>query len=438
MTDTVNTRELILSILLQVDSRQEYSHIAIREVLEKYQYLPKQERKFITRVSEGTIENQIQIDYILNQFSKVKVKKMKPVIRAILRSGVYQLKFMNSVPASAACNEAVKLAEKKGFRNLKGFVNGVLRSISRNLEQIEYPDEKKEPVKALSVAYSMPEWIILQWQKAYGEAQTKAILEAFQTERPTTIRVNTLRIGPQELKSRLEKQGLNVKEDSEFNTCLYLSGYDTLTQIPEFEEGLFSVQDKSSMQVAQIADPNPGDYCIDVCAAPGGKSMHVAEKLNQTGMVDARDLTEYKVELIEENMQRCQIEHMTAKVWDARILDTDCVEKADLVLADLPCSGLGVLGRKTDIRYRMSEEQEKELAALQREILNTVWQYVKLGGTLLYSTCTIDRMENEDNVEWFLQTHPEFTLEKMQQILPDSAGNDGFFIAKMKRNSKAE
>lgn len=436
MIDTVNTRELILGILMEITKNQEYSHIAIRNVLDKYQYLPKQDRKFITRVAEGTIENQLQIDYIINQFSKVKVNKMKPVIRNILRSGVYQLKYMDSVPDRAVCNEAVKLAEKKGFRNLKGFVNGVLRNISRNLDTIEYPQKEKEPIRYLSICYSVPEWIIEQWEHTYGIERVEEMLQAFLKESPTTIRVNLTAIEPEELIKRLTAQKITVEQDAELPYCLYLSDYDALNRIPEFEQGLFYVQDKSSMQVAEMAGVRQGDYCIDVCAAPGGKSLHIAEKLQGSGMVDSRDLSDYKVDMIHANRMRCQIGNMTEKVWDATQYDADSHERADVVIADLPCSGLGVLSRKSDIKYKMTQQGEKDLAALQRQILDTVWDYVRPGGVLMYSTCTIDRMENEENVEYFLGKHPQFALEEMKQILPGVDGNDGFFIARMIRKNE--
>ena len=211
MTDSVNTRELILGILMEVTKEGSYSHLVIRSVLDKYQYLEKKERAFITRVSEGTIQYMIELDYIINQFSKVKVNKMKPVIRNILRMGVYQIQYMDSVPDSAACNEAVKLARKSGFSTLSGFVNGVLRNIARNSGSIRYPDEEKEPVLALSVRYSMPEWIVEEWLNAYGMEQTKAILDAFSKEAPITIRTNVTKITPDALKEQLKAEGVTVQ-----------------------------------------------------------------------------------------------------------------------------------------------------------------------------------------------------------------------------------
>ena len=437
------TRELVLGILLEVTRDGEYSHIALRNVLNKYQYLDKKERAFITRVTEGTLEHMIEIDYIINQFSSTKVNKMKPVIRCILRSAVYQLKYMDSIPDSAVCNEAVKLAEKKGFRTLKGFVNGVLRNIARNLDTLTYPDD-------LSIRYSMPEWILEQWLKEYDKETVEAMLKEFQAEKPTTIRVNLNQISKEELTASLEKEGVHVENHPYLPYALWISGYDYLADLESFQNGAFYVQDISSMLVSHIADPKEGDNVIDVCAAPGGKSLHMADLLKGTGHVEARDLTDYKVNMIEENIMRAGVNNMSAVKWDATILDEEKIETADIVIADLPCSGLGVLGKKTDLKYKTSAEIQKSLVQLQRDILKQVRQYVKAEGTLIYSTCTIHKDENMGNVHWFLENFPEFELVSIEdrlckelkedviekgcmQFLPGKHQSDGFFISKFRK-----
>ncbi|MCR5272827.1 MAG: 16S rRNA (cytosine(967)-C(5))-methyltransferase RsmB [Lachnospiraceae bacterium] len=438
MTDKINSRELILEILLAVTRDGEYSHLALRLVLDKYQYLDKRDRSFITRVAEGTIENMIEADYIINQFSKTKTKKMKPVILNILRMSVYQIKYMDSVPDSAVCNEAVKLAGKRGFKNLKGFVNGVLRNISRNISEIEYPSEK-DFVKYYSVKYSIPEWILTKWKEDFGEDKAKELAEASHLPAPTLIRVNKNKVSPAELKERLEERGIkvsrtNIEEivpEAKIDYVFAIEGYDYISAIPEFAEGLFVVQDISSVLVAALADPKEGDYCIDVCAAPGGKSIHMAELLNGTGHVEARDKSGYKVSLIEETIERQQAKNVSAKVYDATIKDESSVEKADIVIADLPCSGLGVIRRKTDIKYHMTPEMTKELAKLQQSMLDTVCDYVKCGGTLMFSTCTINKEENEENLKRFLKKHDEFSLVFERQLFFDNEVSDGFYIAKM-------
>ena len=443
------TRELILGILLEVTRDGEYSHIALRNVLNKYQYLDKKERAFIKRVTEGTLEHMIEIDYIINQFSKVKVNKMKPVIRCIMRSAVYQLKYMDSVPDSAVCNEAVKLAMKKGFHTLKGFVNGVLRNIARNLENITYPD-KTDYVNYLSIRYSMPTWILEQWLADYEKETVETMLEDFLKEKPTTIRCNLSQCTKEELTKSLEKEGVHVENHPYLPYALWITSYDYLADLESFEKGMFYVQDISSMLVAHIANPKEGDYIIDVCAAPGGKSLHMAELLHGTGHVEARDLTDYKVNLIQENIFRSGTVNMEAVRQDATVLDEASVEKADIVVADLPCSGLGVLGKKTDLKYKMTEETQAELVLLQRDILSKVQAYVKPNGTLIYSTCTIHKGENMENVHWFLKQYPGFELvpirenlckdlqksvqeEGCLQLLPGVHQSDGFFIAKFRK-----
>lgn len=447
MTKAINEREIVLEVLLEITEQGMYSHIVLRDVLNKYQYLEKKERSFITRVTEGTLEHMMEIDYILDQFSKVKVKKMKPVIRNIMRSAVYQMKYMDSVPVSAACNEAVKLAVRKRFGSLRGFVNGVLRNVARNLDQIEYPTE---PLKRLSIQYSMPEWILNLWLKAYDSDIVEQMLQAFQRETPLTIRCNLRMVTPKQLKEHLEAEGVTVKVHPYLEYAFHISGFDYLGDLESFQNGEFSVQDISSMLVSELAGPKEGDYVIDVCAAPGGKSLHMAEKLNGSGHVEARDLTEYKVGLIQENIERTGLSNVEAVQQDALIFDETSVGKADIVLADLPCSGLGVLAKKTDLKYKATKEGADSLAKLQREMLKNVQAYVKDEGKLVYSTCTINPAENMDNVHWFLNQYPEFELidihgslcEELQkdvkengciQLLPGVHQSDGFFLACMKK-----
>ena len=413
-------------MLLAIDRDGQYSHLVLRDVLDKYQYLSKQERAFLTRLTEGTVERMLTLDYVIDQFSKTKVKKMKPLIRELMRLSVYQIMYMDGVPDSAVCNEAVKLARKRGFSGLSGFVNGVLRSVARGWKDVTFQNE--------SVRYSVPEWIIDGWNADYGRDVTEKMLEAFMQPAKITVRTNTQKCTPEELKDRLSQEGVTVEAIEGISYAFALSGFDYLAGLGSFQDGWFYVQDISSMTVAHAADPKKGDYIIDVCAAPGGKSSHLAELLEGSGMVEARDLTEYKVGLIEENILRHDLHNMKAVQQDATLFDEASVEKADILICDLPCSGLGVIGRKSDIRYKMTAEKAHDLAVLQQEMLDTVWKYVKRGGKLIYSTCTIHKEENEDNVAAFLQKHPQFTLVEQRQIFP-MEGSDGFFVAKMIRST---
>lgn len=449
MTNGTEIRAIALEILLEITQEKEYSHLAIRNALHKVQYLPKQDRAFINRLVEGTLEYMLRIDYILNQFSSVKVNKMKPVIRNILRSGVYQLLFMDSVPDSAACNEAVKLAQKKGFYSLKGFVNGVMRNVARKKEEITYPDRTANLREYLSVYYSIPQWLVDRWIAAYGAEVTETMLKDFLEKHPLTIRCQLHGLKPGETIDSLREQGACAEKAPYLPYAWYLSEYSHLESLQAFLKGKFVVQDISSMLVAEAADPKAGDYIIDLCAAPGGKSLHAADKMRGKGMVDARDLTDYKVSLIEENITRTHTENIKASRKDATILDKEAIEKADIVLADVPCSGLGVIGKKTDIKYRVDEDKIQELSQLQKQILHNAASYVKPGGVLIYSTCTITKEENQDNVAWFTQNYP-FTLESLDpylceelqsettkegylQLLPGIHKTDGFFLARLRK-----
>jgi 16S rRNA (cytosine967-C5)-methyltransferase len=446
----ISAREIALVILTDITENSNFSHTVINRTLNQYQYLEKQERAFITRLCEGTVERMFTLDYIINCYSSVKVNKMKPFIRNLLRMSVYQIKYMDQVPESAACNEAVKLAKKRGFGNLSGFVNGVLRNIIRNPEKVVFPDEKKEGKQFLSVTYSAPEWLVEQLVNQYGYAKAKQFFEAALQNNKTTIRCNTEKITVNGLRVLLEQEKVSVEEGTYLSEALKIGGYNYLGELNSFKNGYFQVQDESSMLVGKVSGIKDGDYIIDVCAAPGGKSLHAAELLRKSGLVDSRDLSETKVNLIRENINRLGYENIKAKEADALVPDKDSIEKADLLIADLPCSGLGVIGKKPDIKYNMTREKQKDLISLQRGILSVVCQYVKKGGVLLYSTCTVNQDENLANVRWFLEHH-DFKLENIEdflppnllsdttkegyiQLLPGVHDTDGFFIAKLRRN----
>ena len=449
MTNIVHSREMILDILLKTDEEGMPSHLALGSALSKYQFLPKQDRAFITRVCEGTLEYQIQIDYILNRFSRISTEKMKPAIREILRSAVYQMLYMDSVPDSAACNEAVKLAQRKGFYSLKPFVNGVLRAVSREKDSIVFPDRAEDPVKSLSVNYSMPEELVKRWLEAYGEETTEKMLKAFLEPRPMTVRCRTYLHSPAQIRDELSAQGVYVEDAPYLPYACRISGFDHLLALDAFVQGKIITQDVSSMLAAEAAAPKKGDYVLDLCAAPGGKSLHLGDLMEGFGTVDARDVSEYKVSLIEENIARLGSINVQAKVSDATVFDADSEFLADIVLADVPCSGYGVIGHKPDIKARISAQKQKDLVALQRRILDNAAEYVKPRGVLVYSTCTIAKEENEENMLWFLQNHP-FVLESLDpflpealhsestslgylQLLPGLNDTDGFFIARFRR-----
>jgi 16S rRNA (cytosine967-C5)-methyltransferase len=449
MAGTVNLREIVLGILMEVTEREAYSHIALRNTLEKYQYLPKHDRAFISRVTEGTLENLIQTDYVIECFSKVPIYNMKPLIRNLLRMSVYQLKYMDNIPDSAVVNEAVRLAQKRGFYNLKGFVNGVLRAAAREMDSITYPSADVNPIEYLSVRYSMPQWILKKWMDQFSFEEVEKVCASFQEEEPVTVRLRTDRVSKEQIIASLEAEGVTCEQHPYLDYALKLSDFNYLQALTAFRNGWIYVQDVSSMLVAEAAAPNWGDYCIDVCAAPGGKSTHIADKLKGSGYVEARDKSEDKVMMMQENIDRLGIINMVAALKDATVFDQNSFHRADIVLCDVPCSGLGVIGRKQDIRYRMNPTRQEELVRIQRRILSVAQNYVKPGGVLIYSTCTIGADENQMNLKYFLENFP-FRLDSIDpyipeqlrcrtseggyiQLLPGVHETDGFFIARLKR-----
>ena len=446
----MNTREVILDILLELAKEKEYSNVLIASVLEKYDYLETKEKAFIKRVTEGTIERQIQIDYVLNQFSKVPVKKMKPLIRELLRMSTYQLLFMEHTPDAAVCNEAVKLAKKRKFQSLQGYVNGVLRSIARGKEEIAYPKKEEEPLAYLSVCYSMPLWLTEQMVQQYGLEKSERMLANFLQRKPVSIRLEE-KLSEQEQESMLQvwqRAGVAVQKHPYLPYAVTLDKADGIRNLYGYKEGYFAVQDVSSMLVVEAAGIRVGSRVIDVCAAPGGKSLHAATKLKGTGEVISCDVTSYKTDKIEENKERLGKENVTIRVQDARRFCPEWKETADVLIADVPCSGLGVIGKKQDIKYHVTPESLAEIVTLQKEIIENVVQYVKPGGILMYSTCTIRQEENEEMVQWIQEQFP-FTLESMEEALPEclreegSKGQlqllpgihetDGFFLAKLRK-----
>lgn len=437
----MENRGIVLDILSEVLDKGSFVHLVLNQALQKYQYLDKSDRAFITRVTEGTLEYLLQIDHIINKYSKTKTDKMKPLIRNLLRMSVYQILYMDRVPDSAVCNEAVKLAVKRRFTGLKGFVNGVLRTISREKASLVFDSP--------SLAYSIPQWMYDMWEKEYGSAKAEMIAASFLEDRPTWVRCNLSRALREAILKSLDSQGVMVKELDCLPSVLAISGYDYMEGLECFQNGWIQVQDATSAFVGELADPKEGDYIIDVCAAPGGKSLHLADKMKGTGMVEARDLSYQKTALIEENVARSGAANIKAVVWDALVPDEDAREKADIVIADLPCSGLGIIGKKPDIKYNMTMDKMRELSRLQRDILSVVWQYVKPGGTLVYSTCTIDPMENEGNAMWLSENFPfepvdlsgrlgeDFDEPSLKdgriQFLPGIHPFDGFFISVFRR-----
>ena len=446
----MNVREVVLDILLELSEENEYSSVLIAAVLEKYNYLDGREKAFIKRVSEGTIERRIQIDYVLDMFSKVPVRKMKPLIRELLRLSCFQLLFMDNIPDSAVCNEAVKLAKKRGFQTLQGYVNGVLRAVARGRDRIVYPDREKRYREYLSVCYSMPLWLTEHFCDAYGEKRCETIFQSFLQRGAVSIRFQeTLEENERErLIEAWRKAGVTVKRSSYLPYAVEVEKTDGIRSLEGYAQGAFAVQDVSSMLVTEAAGIRQGDTVIDVCAAPGGKAMHAAAKLAGTGRVIACDVSERKIDKIEENKERLRMDNVSVMMRDARVRDEELAGQADVLLADVPCSGLGVIGKKQDIKYRVTKDSMKQIIELQKEIIANAAHYLKPSGTMMYSTCTMNPAENEEMVEWICDEYGMETVSMAPdmpktlraeadkgyiQLMPGIHGTDGFFIAKLRK-----
>lgn len=381
---------------------------------------------------------------------------------------VYQLLYLSKVPPAAAINEAVKLAKKRGFTGLSGFVNGVLRRVAKEGREYPLPDFKTEPVRHLSIRYSMPVWLVERFEKQFGQERTERILQGMLEVRPVTIRFPRMvtTVEKDRILKQIREQGARVESHPYLPEAYCLYGVEGVAKLPGFAEGRFTVQDISSMLAVEAAGIRPGDLVLDVCAAPGGKTAYAAMLTGDNGSVEAGDLTEYKTAMIRQTCERLKLTNVTVLLRDAAIVDASRFEKYDVVLADVPCLGLGVIGRKKEIKYRVQESDLASITGLQKKILAAAVTCVKPGGTLLYSTCSMTVEENKDMVRWMEEelglqaegleeTLPESFLKAIRgqeaqedvkrdlaqikagqlQLLPGIHASDGFFFARMKRIS---
>lgn len=447
----MDVRETALEILLEAEKTGAFAENLLRDALEKYDYENPRQKALLKRLTEGTLERLLTLDFCLDSVSSVKTERMKPLIRCLLRLSAYQILFLESVPDRAACSEAVRLAKKRGFSRLSGFVNGVLRSLAREKGSFVWPDARKEPVRALSVAYSVPEWIVSLWIGQYGQERTEKMLKALLIPRPVTIRFRSdiTEKRREETVARFRERGITAERHPLYPGAWTLDGCEGVASLPGFSEGQFYAQDVSSMLAVETAGILPGMRIIDLCGSPGGKAVLAAEKAGREGRVLTGDISEKKTARIWENAERMRCENLEIRVWDAGRKQPGLEKWADVVLADVPCSGLGVLGRKKEIRYRVQPEDLMALRKLQREILTASADYVRPGGVLLYSTCTVNREENEEMVRFLTESFP-FEAESLDPWLPEClhsretkeggcqlfAGDfdtDGFFMARLRR-----
>lgn len=427
-----NIREIALDTLLVLERGKGYSDRLIRAVLDKYDYLEIRDKAFLKRLTEGTLERQLELDYYLDQVSSIPVSKMKPLIRCLMRMSLYQLLYMDTVPDSAACNEACKLAAKRGFSSLRGFVNAVLRKLALKKNSLTLPDRESEHMRYLSVKYSMPRWIVELWLEEYGMDMAETIMSGLMQVHPVSLRFRT-DLSPERMESlcgEIISTGASLTESAYLPYSRTLTSAASVERLPGFAKGLFTVQDVSSALAVEAADISPQDFVVDACAAPGGKSLLAAEK---AAKVLSRDVSPEKKEMIRESAARMNIGNIQIQVFDATIEDETLIESADIVLLDVPCSGLGVIGKKRDIKYRVTPKDLKDLQTLQRKIVNTCSKYVRPGGILIYSTCTINPGENEEMVRYITDCL-SFTPDSLDNILPQKVLKDREQVERLRRH----
>ncbi len=430
----VNSRKVILEILDELE-KNKFTNLLIQEMNQRDD-LDTRDKGFISKIVYGVVENKIYLDYVVRKFTSIRLKKIDPSILNILRMSAYQIMYLDKVPNSAVVDEGVKLSKKVNRRH-SGFVNGVLRSLIRGYESVELP---KEEVLRLSVQYSHPEWLVKRWLSLFGESFTEDLLSANNETPDLVIRTNTLLINREDLMTKLELDGLEaIKSDIvEEGIILKTLGSESIDQMNLFKEGYFTVQDESSMMVSRVLNPTQKSYVLDLCSAPGGKTTHLAQLMNNTGQIYACDISDKKLDLIKENVKRMKLNNVRMFVNDGTVLNESFVDKFDYVLLDAPCSGLGIIRRKPDIKYQKSEETILELNNIQRAMLDNAAKYVKKGGVLVYSTCTIEPSENGLMMNEFLKTHSDFERVLINdtddlQMYPNVHETDGFYMCKLRR-----
>jgi 16S rRNA (cytosine967-C5)-methyltransferase len=433
-----NVRDAALTILLTVDKSQAYSNLLLHQTIEKYK-IDAKDRGLLTELTYGTLQHKLTLDYYLEPFIKGKVDIW---VRWLLRMSLYQMHYLTKIPAHAAVNEAVEIAKRRGHKGIASLVNGVLRSILR--EGVRSLDEIKDEVERLAVGTSHPQWLVERWVESYGFDQTRAMLEENNVPPAQTVRVNVTKATVEQVLTTLEREGVKAKRSEFVPECIYLlSGQAARTGA--FRNGLITIQDESSMLPATVLNPQPGMKVLDMCAAPGGKTTHMAEKMNNEGSILATDLHPKKLDLIEENTTRLGLTIVqTAPIDGRQATQYLKAEDYDAILVDAPCSGLGVMRRKPDIKYTKREEDLQSLQTIQLNILENAVKLLKAGGKLVYSTCTVDREENEGTVKAFLAQHPEMVSVELEhlpqqlmtkqqdgmlQVFPQDIGSDGFFVA---------
>jgi len=443
-------RAICLDILNRVEGADRHPDAFLTDSFKKYRHLTPLDRAFLTELIYGILRWRGRLDWIIRRSSKIPFEKIELEILNTLRLGLYQILFLSRTPPSAAVNESVELAKGTRGEGGAGFVNAILRSILRQKGEVSYPDIGEDPALHISVMESHPLWLVRRWLEEVGLEETQKICAANNQVWALNLRTNTLRIKREDLIRRLEGKGLESVRNSYSEEGISLRDPPATSELPFLKEGFFIIQDEASQLVTSILDPKPGERILDACAAPGGKTTHIAQRMENGGEIYALDLTKEKLSRIEEGCHKLGIKIVrTLKGDAARPLLVPEGLKFDRILADVPCSGFGTLRKNPDLKWKRGEDDIRRLSKLQSSILRNLSHYVKEGGVLTYSTCTVFHEENEDVVEKFLGDHPEFRLDSIEKILPQNChpfirrgylktfpsrdGMDGFFVARVVR-----
>ncbi len=444
-TMSLGARRVALDTLADVHQRGAYASLALQKRLNESRLSPA-DKRLCTALVYGVLENQIKLDYALDQLMDRPTNEA--IQRDILRLGAYQILLLDRVPDSAAVNESVNLVKAMGMESAAGFLNAVLRNLSRGKGALAWPRREDGLTAYLHVEYSQPMWIVERILADYGEELGEKILSARSTSHETVIRPNSMRLTDEELEKRLTQKEWTWTRGLVPHAYL-VSGVGDPTQDDDYRKGLFSVQGQSSMLAAMSVGVKNGMHVLDACAAPGGKACYMAETMQGTGRVFAWDLHEHRVKLMEGAKRRLGLENLRLVIRDATLYREDLDATMDAALLDAPCSGLGVADDKPDLKHRVAEQNVAELVETQQKLLDTVCRYVKPGGVLVYSTCSILKDENERQIKAFLQRHPEFSVEALPesvpetlrnqqtalglQLLPGRDGVEGFYIARLRK-----
>ncbi|NER20568.1 MAG: 16S rRNA (cytosine(967)-C(5))-methyltransferase [Symploca sp. SIO1B1] len=445
---TTNPRQLAFLALREIYRRGTFTDVALNQVLKTAQ-LSGVDRRLVTELVYGVVRQRRTLDALIDQLGKKKAHQQPPDLRIILHLGLYQLRISERIPASAAVNTTVELAKANKFKGLTGVVNGLLRQYTRLAAKTTDPLQlPTEPIQRLGILYSFPDWIIEMWLEQLGEAATEELCQWFNQAPSIDIRVNTLQVSLEEVETAMYSFGIEVYRLPQLPQALRVRGsIGTIQQLPGFKEGWWTIQDSSAQLVSYLVNPQAGDMVIDACAAPGGKTTHLAELMADQGKIWACDRAASRLKKLQENVQRLQLRSIEVCTGDSRSFP-QFTATADAVLVDAPCSGNGTLHRRPDIRWRSTPETVKELAQLQGELLVQAATWVKPDGVLVYATCTLHPQENERVIESFLENHPHWQIEPPSpnsltaafsspqgwiKVWPHQHQMDGFFMVRLKR-----